>query len=154
MIVKKSLLGHSTALEILNWDIAAKNDSMINTPSTFAMYCCNLTLEHIINAFGGVANLAKQNNEKAELLYGYLDSSDFYSNSVSPEVRSKMNVVFRTPSPELDAEFVAQAKASGLYYLKGHKVVGGLRASIYNSVDLEAVKTLIAFMKKFAQEHK
>lgn len=127
---------------------------MINTPCTFAMYCCNLTLEHIINAFGGVANLAKQNDEKAELLYGYLDSSDFYSNSVSPEVRSKMNVVFRTPSPELDAEFVAQAKASGLYYLKGHKVVGGLRASIYNSVDLEAVKTLIAFMKKFAQEHK
>lgn len=153
VFVKKSLLGHSKALEVLNWDIASKNDSMINTPCTFAMYVCYLTVKHLLDNFKNLETLGNYNQEKAQELYDYLDSSSFYTCKVDKSARSKMNVCFTTGSDELDTKFVADAKAQNLKYLKGHKVVGGLRASIYNAVDLEAVRTLISFMKKFAEQN-
>lgn len=155
VIVRRNLLGHAHQFcpDFMDYTVQDANESMINTPCTFAWYTCALTFQHIIKTFGGLAQLEENNIAKAQALYDYIDSSKFYSNHVAPATRSRMNVCFTTPSPELDAEFVKQASAAGLKYLKGHKVVGGLRASIYNALTLEQVQYLIEFMKEFEAQH-
>ena len=127
-------------------------DSMINTPPTFAWYLCSLVFKHI-QAIGGLKEIAKRNAVKAQTLYDYIDSSKLYRNVVAKENRSTMNVTFVTGNPELDAKFVAESTAAGLQALKGHKVLGGMRASIYNAMPLEGVQALIEFMKKFEAEN-
>jgi phosphoserine aminotransferase len=133
----------------------ADNDSMYNTPPTYAIYIAGLVFQWI-RAQGGVAAMAARNAEKAALLYGAIDGpgrSGFYHCPVERSVRSQMNVVFRTPSDALDAEFVKAAAAQGLVQLKGHRVVGGLRASIYNAMPLAGVQALVGFMQEFEARH-
>ena len=130
------------------WNYATQRDadSMINTPPTFAWYLCSLVFKHI-QAIGGKRKLQNVTQLKAQTLYDYIDSSKLYRNVVAKENRSTMNVTFVTGNPELDAKFVAESTAAGLQALKGHKVLGGMRASIYNAMPLEGVQALIEFMK-------
>jgi len=138
---------------MLNYAIQAENDSMKNTPPCWPIYIAKLVLE-LIQSVGGLEEMKKRNMAKAKLLYDYLDTTDFYSTHVVPKDRSMMNVTFRTASDELDAKFVSESKAAGMANLKGHKQVGGLRASIYNAMPLEGVEYLIDFMKKFEKENR
>ena len=125
---------------------------MINTPPTFAWYLCSLVFKHL-KEMDGLEVIAKRNALKAQTLYDYIDSSKLYRNVVAKENRSTMNVTFITGNPELDAKFVAESTAAGLQALKGHKVLGGMRASIYNAMPQEGVEALISFMKKFEAEN-
>lgn len=154
VIVREDLIGHARQATPSIWNYAtqANSDSMINTPPTFAWYLCALVFKHML-AEGGLELYAKRNQKKAELLYSYLDQSQFYRNYISAENRSVMNVTFSTDNDELNAKFVAEATAAGLQALKGHKVLGGMRASIYNAMPIEGVEALIAFMKKFEAEN-
>lgn len=138
---------------MMDYKAQADKDSMYNTPPTYAIYILGLVLEWIEN-LGGLEVMEKRNIEKAQLLYDYIDSSDFYTNPVNKEDRSLMNVVFTSPSKELDAKFASESAAAGMSNLKGHRSVGGMRASIYNAMSLDGVKTLIEFMKKFEAENK
>ncbi|PJG83028.1 3-phosphoserine/phosphohydroxythreonine transaminase [Caviibacterium pharyngocola] len=155
VIVREDLIGNARkeTPSIWNYEVQSKSDSMINTPPTFAWYLCSLVFKHLL-ATGGVTAMAKRNREKAALLYAYLDQSDFYQNNVAKNNRSLMNVTFTTGDDELNAKFVAEATAAGLQALKGHKVLGGMRASIYNAMPIEGVQALIAFMQKFEAENK
>lgn len=137
---------------MLKWKIQAENGSLYNTPPCFSIYMANLVLRHLIK-LGGIKEINKINEYKAGLLYDYIDSSSFYTNSVAKKDRSIMNVPFVTSSKELDEKFVKEAKAAGLVSLKGHRLVGGMRASIYNAMPVEGVKALIEFMKKFESEN-
>ncbi len=138
---------------MLKWKTQADKDSLYNTPPCYSIYISMLVFRWI-KAMGGVKEIQKLNIKKANMLYDYIDSSDFYSNGVAKEDRSLMNVPFVTPSEELDAKFVKEAAANGLVSLKGHRLVGGMRASIYNAMPIEGVEALIAFMKKFEAENK
>ncbi|PJG84230.1 3-phosphoserine/phosphohydroxythreonine transaminase [Conservatibacter flavescens] len=153
-IIRKDLIGKARKSTPSIWDYAvqSKADSMINTPPTFAWYLCALVFKHMLNE-GGLREYEKRNAIKAQTLYDYIDSSALFSNVVAKENRSTMNVTFVTGNPELDAKFVAEATAAGLHALKGHKVLGGMRASIYNAMPLAGVEALIAFMKKFETEN-
>lgn len=133
---------------MLRYDNQVKNKSLYNTPPCFATYVVMEVLKHLKER-GGVPAIQKINERKAKKLYDYIDSSDFYANPVQKEFRSVMNVPFVSPSPELDAAFVAQAAKEGLVSLKGHRLVGGMRASIYNAMPEEGVDKLIEFMEKF-----
>lgn len=153
-IVRKSLLGHAMAHcpDAFNYQVVAKNKSMYNTPPTYPIYMAGLVFKWLKEQ-GGVAAIEKANQAKAELLYTYLDSSAFYRNEVDVAVRSRMNVPFLLADSALDDVFVAEAEQAGLVQLKGHKSVGGMRASIYNALPIEAVRDLITFMKDFEQRH-
>ena len=155
VIVREDLIGKARKAtpSIWNYETQANNDSMINTPPTFAWYLCSLVFKHLLE-LGGLAEMEKRNQAKAELLYRYLDNSNFYRNTVAKANRSLMNVTFTTGNDELNAKFVAEATACGLQALKGHKVLGGMRASIYNAMPIEGVQALIAFMQKFEAENK
>lgn len=155
VIVKEELLGNADEKTpvMLNWKTLADKDSMYNTPPTYAIYILGLVLEWIEN-LGGLEAMAKRNEAKAKLLYDYLDSSDFYRGAANKADRSLMNVTFFSPNAELDAKFAKESAAAGMSNLKGHRAVGGMRASIYNAMPLEGVETLIAFMKKFEAENK
>lgn len=156
VIVRKDLFGRALPItpKILNWEKEADKDSMINTPPTYAIYMAGLCMKWL-KSVGGVPAIEKINIEKSDMLYDMLDNSAFYKPVVSMKrYRSRMNVTFNTPSKELDAEFAKEAAANGLANLKGHRLVGGLRASIYNAMPVEGVKALIEFMKKFEMEHK
>ncbi|MDG6827730.1 3-phosphoserine/phosphohydroxythreonine transaminase [Glaesserella parasuis] len=155
VIVREDLIGKARKAtpSIWNYETQANNDSMINTPPTFAWYLCSLVFKHLLE-LGGLAEIEKRNQAKAELLYRYLDNSNFYRNTVAKANRSLMNVTFTTGNDELNAKFVAEATACGLQALKGHKVLGGMRASIYNAMPIEGVQALIAFMQKFEAENK
>ena len=155
VIVKRSLLGHASPVcpTMLNYAVQDKNDSMYNTPPCFPIYIAMLVFRWLKN-LGGVSEMEKINREKAALLYDFIDNSGFYINKVNKKDRSLMNVPFVTKSPELDAKFVKEAANAGLVSLKGHRLVGGMRASIYNAMPIEGVKALIEFMKKFALENK
>ena len=137
---------------MLKWKTQADNGSLYNTPPCFAIYMANLVFRHL-KKLGGVKEINKVNEYKAGLLYDFIDNSKFYTNSVEKKYRSIMNVPFVTPDKELDAKFVSEAKAAGLVSLKGHRLVGGMRASIYNAMPVEGVQALIAFMKKFEKEN-
>ncbi len=127
---------------------AAKN-SMYNTPPCFAIYTVQQVLKWIEEEIGGLDKMAQQNMAKANLLYGFFDSSDFYKGTADKASRSLMNVTFRLPNEELEAKFVVEATKAGLGGLKGHRSVGGCRASIYNPTPLAAVEALVDFMKEF-----
>lgn len=155
VIVREDLIGKARKAtpSIWNYEVQANSDSMINTPPTFAWYLCSLVFKYLLER-GGVKAAEKRNQEKAQLLYDYLDQSDFYRNSVAKNNRSLMNVTFTTGSDELNMKFVSEATEAGLQALKGHKVIGGMRASIYNAMPIEGVQALIAFMEKFAAENR
>ena len=150
VIVRDDLLGGAMkeTPDVLNYAIQAKNESMLNTPPTFSLYLAGLTFKWLRKQ-GGLAAIEKVNVAKAKLLYGYIDSQDFYSNPVAPEDRSRMNVPFRLRDAAHDAAFLEQAEARGLSQLKGHRSVGGMRASIYNAMPREGVEALVAFMEEF-----
>ncbi|MDD3920841.1 MAG: 3-phosphoserine/phosphohydroxythreonine transaminase [Eubacteriales bacterium] len=131
-----------------NYFIMAKNDSMYNTPPCYPIYVCKLVLEWIKNNGGLEARLA-YNKKKCGILYDYLATSKLFKTPVSPESRSMMNVTFRTESDDLNALFVKETSANGMSNLKGHRAVGGMRASIYNAMPIEGVEKLVAFMKQF-----
>lgn len=133
---------------MLRYDNQVKNKSLYNTPPCFSTYVVMEVLKHL-KEHGGVAAIQKINEQKAKKLYDYIDGSDFYTNSVQKEYRSMMNVPFVSPSKELDDKFVAQAAEVGLVSLKGHRLVGGMRASIYNAMPTEGIDALIEFMEKF-----
>ncbi|MGX2974703.1 3-phosphoserine/phosphohydroxythreonine transaminase [Ursidibacter arcticus] len=155
VIVREDLIGKARKAtpSIWNYEVQSKSDSMINTPPTFAWYLCSLVFKHLLKE-GGVKAVEQRNQAKAKLLYDYLDQSDFYRNNVAIENRSLMNITFTTGNDELNAKFVTEATANGLQALKGHKVLGGMRASIYNAMPIEGVQALITFMQKFAEENK
>ena len=155
VIVREDLLDQAKAdcPKMLMWKTQADADSLYNTPPCYSIYISMLVFRWI-KEMGGVEAVQQKNIQKASLLYDAIDSSDFYKNSVAKEDRSLMNVPFVTPSAELDAKFVKEAAAEGLVSLKGHRLVGGMRASIYNAMPIEGVEKLVAFMKKFEAENK
>ena len=124
-----------------------------NTPPTYAIYICGLVLEWIRDEIGGLEAMQAVNEKKAKLLYEFLDSSKLFKGTVVPEDRSLMNIPFVTGSDELDAQFVAEAKKAGFINLKGHRSVGGMRASIYNAMPVEGVEKLVALMARFEKEN-
>jgi len=136
----------------LNWKIQSDNKSMINTPSTFGIYIAGLVFKWLLEQ-GGLKKIEEQNIKKASTLYEYIDSTSFYYNNVHKINRSRMNVPFRIKNDALTMKFVSEAEAEGLYQLKGHRLVGGLRASIYNAMPFEGIKALIEFMEKFKKNN-
>ena len=152
-----SVLGNDNTQAIcptmLKWSTQAKEHSLYNTPPCFPTYMAMLVFRHL-KKLGGLEAMAKRNKEKAAILYDFLDSQDYYKAPVAKEDRSLMNVPFVSPNKDLDAKFVKEATAAGLVSLKGHRLVGGMRASIYNAMPIEGVKKLVEFMKKFASENK
>ncbi len=154
VIVRKDLLGRARkdCPKILNWTVMDEKGSMLNTPPTYAIYMAGLCMKWLKKQ-GGVAAIEKVNIEKSSLLYALLDESAFYRPKAAPASRSRMNVTFTTPSPELDAKFVKEAASQGLVSLKGHRLTGGIRASIYNAMPMESVRALADFMKKFEMEN-
>lgn len=155
VIIREDLLGKAAPATPKVWNFAtqAEKGSMLNTPPTFQIYVCKLVLEWI-ERLGGLEAVQKMNEEKAAILYDYLDSTDFYITAAEKGSRSMMNVTFRTADPELDAKFVKESIAAGMSNLKGHRLVGGMRASIYNAMPKEGVEALVAFMKKFEEENR
>lgn len=154
VIVREDLLPakDSTIPSVLDYRLAAENDSMFNTPPTFAWYLAGLVFKWLKKQ-GGVNQMATRNQEKAALLYDYIDKSDFFSNDVDPNYRSWMNVPFFLADDRLNDIFVEQAQQHGLLALKGHRMVGGMRASIYNAMPIEGVQTLVSFMQEFERVH-
>ena len=150
LIIRNDLPGHCLPItpKIMDWQKEIENDSMINTPPTYAIYMCGLCLKWLKKQ-GGVEGIEPVNIEKAQLLYDAIDNSRLFRGTADPASRSRMNVTFVTDSPDHDAEFVKEAAAHGLVNLKGHRLVGGIRASIYNAMPIEGVKALVEFMKEF-----
>jgi phosphoserine aminotransferase len=150
VVVRDDLIGQALPITPTAFDYAvqAANDSMINTPPTYAIYIAGLVFDWI-RADGGVAAMGERNRAKAELLYGALDASDFYTKRIAKRDRSIMNACFHLPDPALDAPFLAGARAAGLLNLKGHRVVGGMRASIYNAMPIEGVRILVDYLRDF-----
>jgi phosphoserine aminotransferase len=150
VIVRDDLLGSALATtpSAFNYTVQAANDSMINTPPTYAIYIAGLVFAWIKN-HGGLAAMAERNQAKATLLYQCLDASGFYRTRIVAADRSRMNVTFHLPDPALDAPFLEGARAAGLLNLKGHRAVGGMRASIYNAMPIEGVQALVSYLKDF-----
>jgi phosphoserine aminotransferase len=150
VIVRKDLIGHSMGITptIWDWYIQAGTQSMINTPPTFAIYMAGLGFKWLLK-LGGVKAMAQRNQEKADLLYNFLDHSSLYENRVEKQYRSRMNVTFFLKDESLNAKFLEESSAAGLVALRGHKAAGGMRASIYNAMPIEGVKALIEFMRDF-----
>lgn len=155
VIVREDLLGNAQKATpcIMNYQISANNDSMYNTPPTYAWYLAGLVFQWLKD-LGGVKAIAKVNQDKAELLYNAIDDSDFFQNNIEPHYRSKMNIPFWLKDESLNEQFLTQAEQHGLMALKGHRIVGGMRASIYNAMPIEGVQALVDFMKKFEKEIK
>jgi phosphoserine aminotransferase len=154
VIVRDDLIGRCRegAPTMLDYAIHAENDSAYNTPPTFAIYVAGLVFKHLLN-LGGLPAVEKANVEKADLLYGLLDRSAFYNCPTEPASRSRMHIPFTLTNAELDAAFLAEAKKAGLVQLKGHRSVGGMRASIYNAMPLAGVKALVDFMVDFERRN-
>lgn len=154
-IIREDMLGNARDITptMLNYQIHADNGSMYNTPPCYTIYICKLVLEWIQN-LGGLEKMKIRNETKAKILYDFLDSSKMFRGTVVPEDRSLMNVPFVTDSDELNAKFIKQAEEAGFVNLKGHRTVGGMRASIYNAMPVEGVEKLVAFMKKFEEDNR
>jgi phosphoserine aminotransferase len=152
VIIRKDLLQrpHCAVPSMLDYAIHAAQDSMYNTPPTYAIYMAGLMFEWLIEQ-GGLAVIGERNAAKAKRLYDYIDGSGFYRNSIAVACRSRMNVPFTLLDAGLDVPFLAQAQAEGLTQLKGHRLLGGMRASIYNAMPMAGVEALIAFMQRFAK---
>lgn len=155
VIVRDDLIGDALPITPTTFDykIQADNDSMYNTPPTYALYLAGLVFQWL-NDLGGLTGMAAINKRKAEKLYAAIDNSGFYQNPVEKQYRSWMNIPFTLNDAALDADFLTGAKQAGLVSLKGHRSVGGMRASIYNAMPEEGVDALISYMQEFAQQHK
>ena len=154
VVVRHALLGraHPLCPKIMNWELMQKNDSMLNTPNTYGIYMAKLGFEWLRD-LGGVEAIYQQNVYKAGLLYDCLDESKLFKSTVEKAYRSLMNVTFVTGDAELDAKFVKEAAKAGLVNLKGHRLVGGMRASIYNAMPVDGVRALVDFLRKFEREN-
>jgi phosphoserine aminotransferase len=154
VIVREDLIGNAMPITPKIWDykIMADKESMLNTPPCFPIYFVKLVTDYLMEQ-GGLEEMQRRNEEKAKILYDYLDSQDFFKAAAAREDRSIMNVTFRTGDDALDAEFVKGQAAHGFSNLKGHRLVGGMRASIYNAMPKEGVIALVEYMKEFAAEH-
>jgi len=154
VIVREDLIGETLpgTPSMYDYKIHADNESMYNTPPTFAIYVAGLVFKWL-KAKGGLGVMEKTNIEKANLIYDYLDKTDFYGSPTAKENRSRMNIPFTLKNEALDEEFLKQAKARGLVQLKGHRSVGGMRASIYNAMPIEGVRVLVDFMKDFEKSN-
>lgn len=154
IIIRKDLIdSHKENIPVLQeYSTQMENDSMYNTPATFSIYVCGEVVKWV-EKMGGLKAMEERNIAKAKILYDILDNSSFYQAHADKDSRSNMNVTFTTPSEELDAKFVNEAKALGMENLKGHRLVGGIRASIYNAMSLEGINALAEFMKKFEKEN-
>ena len=153
VIVREDLIGAPAkgTPTVMDYKLQAESDSMLNTPATYPIYVAGLVFKWL-KQLGGVAEIERRNMRKAQLLYDAIDAG-FYSNPVAKEDRSRMNVPFRLPEERLDAPFLKGAEERGMVQLKGHRSVGGMRASIYNAMPLEGVQQLAAYMKEFAARH-
>lgn len=154
VIAKRSLIREPLAIcpTMLQWKVQDENKSLYNTPPCFSIYVATLVLRRL-KKLGGIKAINEINEYKAKLLYDFIDNSPFYSNAVERKYRSIMNVPFVTPDKELDAAFIKGATANGLVSLKGHRLVGGMRASIYNAMPVEGVQALVDYMKRFEKEN-
>ncbi len=154
VIIREDLVGNARpdTPAMLDYKNMVENDSMYNTPPCWCIYMAKLVFDWILS-IGGLEEMKRRNERKASILYDYLDSQDYYTAPVDKKCRSMMNVVFVTGDAELDKKFASEASKAGLKNLKGHRSVGGMRASIYNAMPEEGVAKLVAFMKKFAQEN-
>ena len=150
-IVRDDLLGHAadTVPTMMNYTTLLAKDSMYNTPPCWCIYMTGLVLKYLENDIGGLENMQKINEAKARILYDYLDGQEFFHNPVEHRYRSTMNVTFTSPDPDMDKKFCAEAAEAGFVNLKGHRLVGGMRASIYNAMPTEGVEKLVDFMEKF-----
>ncbi len=154
VIVRDDLIGRARreTPRVFDYRAVADNQSMLNTPPTFAWYMAGLVFKWLKKG-GGLAAMAERNRIKSQTLYAAIDGSQLYRNSLAKDARSRMNVTFTLAKPELDGQFVAEAAAAGLHGLAGHRVSGGMRASIYNAMPLAGVEALIAFMREFESRH-
>ena len=154
-IIRDDLLGHAAdnVPTMMNYTTLLAKDSMYNTPPCWCIYMTGLVMDYLQNEVGGLEEMAKTNHAKAKVLYDYLDGQDFYNNPVQPEYRSMMNVTFTSPNPDMDKKFCAAATEAGFVNLKGHRLVGGMRASIYNAMPAQGVNDLVDFMEKFRKEN-
>ena len=159
-IIRDDLLGKSAKgipvekiPTMMNYTTLLDKDSMYNTPPCWCIYMTGLVMDYLQNEVGGLEEMAKINHAKAKVLYDYLDGQDFYNNPVQPEYRSMMNVTFTSPNPDMDKKFCAAATEAGFVNLKGHRLVGGMRASIYNAMPAQGVNDLVDFMEKFRKEN-
>lgn len=154
VIVHEDLLGKASPMTpaVFNWQLQAENQSMINTPPSYSIYIAGLVFEWLLEQ-GGIAAIEKLNIAKAKLLYDSIDASDFYVNRVALANRSRMNIPFYLQDEGLNAAFLQGAEARGLLQLKGHRAVGGMRASIYNAMPIEGVQALVAYMQDFERSH-
>ena len=159
-IIRDDLLGKSAKgipaekiPTMMNYNTLLDKDSMYNTPPCWCIYMTGLVMDYLQNEVGGLEEMAKINHAKAKVLYDYLDGQDFYNNPVQPEYRSMMNVTFTSPNPDMDKKFCAAATEAGFVNLKGHRLVGGMRASIYNAMPAQGVNDLVDFMEKFRKEN-
>ena len=154
VIIRKDLIGNAMEITptMLNYATHSENGSMFNTPPCYTIYIAGLVFKWI-KKMGGLEAMKAYNEKKAKILYDFLDQSRLFKGTVVPEDRSLMNVPFVTGSEELDAKFVAEAKKAGFVNIKGHRSVGGMRASIYNAMPIEGVEKLVAFMQKFEEEN-
>lgn len=156
VIIREDLIGHAMDITptMFNYQTHADNGSMFNTPPCYTIYMAKLVLEWLKNDIGGLEEMKKINEKKAGLLYSFLDQSKLFKGTVVPEDRSLMNVPFVTGNEELDAKFVKEAAAADFVNLKGHRSVGGMRASIYNAMPMKGVEKLVAFMEQFEKENR
>lgn len=155
VIVREDLIGNARpdTPAMLDYKLMADNDSMYNTPPCYSIYMAGLVYEWLLNDVGGLENMKAYNEKKCAVLYDYLDAQDYYIAPVKKECRSMMNVTFVTGDAELDKKFASEAAKEGLKSLKGHRSVGGMRASIYNAMPIEGVEKLCDFIKKFDKEN-
>lgn len=155
VIIREDLIGKTMDKTpvMMDYAVMAENDSMYNTPPCWSIYMMKLVLEWIKNEVGGLDKMLERNEKKAAVLYDYLDQSKLFKSPVAKEDRSLMNVPFVTGDADMDAKFVKEAAAAGFVNIKGHRSVGGMRASIYNAMPIEGVEKLVAFMKKFEEEN-
>jgi phosphoserine aminotransferase len=149
-LIRKDLPSYTPIM--MRYDIQAENQSMYNTPPTYGIYLCGKVFKWLLN-LGGLEAIHKINVEKAKLIYDYLDGSSMFFGTVEKKSRSIMNVCFKSTSEQLDEKFIKEAKANGFDNLKGHRSVGGMRASIYNAMPIEGVSALVDFMKIFEQQN-
>ena len=154
VIVREDLIGQAAkgTPSVMDYKLQADADSMLNTPASYSMYVAGLVFKWLKQQ-GGLVSMEQKNIQKAKLLYDFLDQSSFFKNPVAKEDRSRMNVPFTLADPGLDGDFLKGAQARGMVQLKGHRSVGGMRASIYNAMPLEGVQQLVAYMREFEQKH-
>lgn len=155
VIIREDLIGHAMEMTptMFNYQTHSENGSMFNTPPCYSIYICMLVLDWLKNEIGGLEEMKKLNEKKAGILYNFLDNSKLFKGTVVPKDRSLMNIPFVTGNDEIDAKFVKEVTAAGFVNLKGHRSVGGMRASIYNAMPIEGVEKLVAFMTEFEKNN-